>query len=196
LHRRRRVRQRRNQRRHMHNVPEVLWRGVLLSGGCDDSDWRRDGWRLPDRSVQHRGWYYLNYICVHAVPRGDLWFCYHTGDGGVLGHVHSRILLHFGLRVRQRRNQRWHMHNVAQVLQRGVLLPRERDDRNWRRDGWRLPDRSLQYRGRCNLKNSCMHAVPRGDLRRCYNAYECGLLGHVHSRVLLPRGLRVRQRRV
>ena len=80
------------------------------------------------------------------MPRGDLWLGYHADDGRLLWHVHSRFLLHCRLRVRQRRNQRWHMHNVPKNVQRGVLLPRERDDRNWRRDGWRLPDWSVQHR--------------------------------------------------
>ena len=92
------VRCRRNERYGCRQWWRVLG-GVLLPRERDDSNWRRDGWRLPDWSVQHRGWNNLNDICVHAVPRGDLRLCDHAGDGGVLGHVHCRILLPFRFRV-------------------------------------------------------------------------------------------------
>ena len=130
----------------MYNVPKDVQRWVLLPRRRNDSDWRRDGWRLPHRSLQHRRRYHLYDICVHAVPRGDLRLRDHAGDGVVLGDVHSRLLLSSRLGVRKRRNQRWHVYNVPKDVQRGVLLPRERDDRNWRRDGWRLPDWSVQHR--------------------------------------------------
>ena len=139
----------------MYRVPKDVQRWVLLSGGCDDSDWRRDGWRLPHRSLQHRGWYNFDDICMHAVPSGDLRLCYHADDGGLLGQLRS-----------------W------------VLLPRRRDIINWRRDGWRLPDWSVQHRGWYNLNDICVHAVPRGDLRLRDHADNCVVLWHVHSRFL------------
>ena len=155
-----RVRERRNQRRHMHNVPEVLQRGVLLPRRRDDSDWRRDGWRLPHRSVQHRGWYNFDDICMHAVPSGDLRLCYYADDCSVL-----------------------------RQLRRGLLLSRRCDVVNWRRHWWRLPDWIIQHRGWYHFNNICLHAVPRGDLRLCYDSNRCGLLGQLRRGVLLPRWL-------
>ncbi len=71
----------------------------------------------------------------------------------------------------------------------GLLLPWERDDGNWRRHWWRLPDWSVQHRRWNNFNDICMHTVPRGDLRLCYYATYGGLLGQLRRGVLLPRWL-------
>ena len=126
-----------------------------MSRRRNDSDWRRDGWRLPDWSVQRRGWCNINNICMHAVPRGDLRLRDHADNCVLLGQLRSR-----------------------------VLLPRRRDVVNWRRDGWRLPDRSVQHSGWNNFNDICVHAVPRGDLRLRDHADNCVVLWHVHSRFL------------
>jgi hypothetical protein len=76
-------------------------------------------------------------------------------------------------------------------LRRGALLPIGLDDSSWRRG---LPCRIVLHRRWCNLNDTCVHAVPRGDLRRYY-ADERSVLGQLHSRVLLPLWIRVRQRR-
>jgi hypothetical protein len=130
-----------------------------------------------------------------AMPRWQVWFCCHGDVLGLLGRVCSRFLLSPRLRVRQRRDRRGHMHDVPEDVFGGVLVPRGRDDSNWRRDGWRLSYRIIQYCGWCYINDICVHAVPRGDLWLCYDADDCSVLGQLHSRVLLPLRIRVRQRR-
>ena len=172
-----------------------LRRRVLLPRGRDDSNRRRDRRRLPDWGVQHRGRCNVNDICVHGVPRWDLRFCNHADDCGLLGQLCRGILLPRGLCMRERRHQRGHVQHLAEAVRRGVLLPRGRDDSNRRRDRRRLPDWGVQHHGRSYLNNVVLHAVPRGDLRLCYNADVRGLLGSMRGRVLLRPRRRVHQRR-
>ena len=151
----------------------VLWqlqRGLLLLFAVDDCNRRRC---LPDRGVQHRGWDYLNDLGVHALPRGHVRLCHYADNRGLLGHVYCGVLLPRGLRVRQRCDQRCRMHQFAQ----GV------------------PDRGVQHRGWDYFNDIRLHALPRGHVRLGYDADDRGLLGHVYCGILLPRGLRVRQRR-
>ena len=138
--------------------------GILLPWGRDDSSWRWDRWRLSYRIVLHRGWFNLNDIGVHAVSRGDFRLCYHADECSVLGQLRC-----------------------------GILLPIWRDDINWRRDRWRLSDWIILHRGWCNLNDICVHAVPRRDFRLCYHADDRSVLWRVHSRMLLPPRLRLRQ---
>ena len=149
--------------------------------------------QLPNRIVQYRGWRYLNLVCLYAVPCWDVWSCDYAPDGGLLWQLCIWLLLPPRLRVCQRRNELWRVYYVPQGVQRGVLLSRERDDSNWRRDGRRVPDRSIFYRGWRYLNFICVHAVPRGNLRGCDYAADGGLLRHVHGRILLCRWLRLRE---
>ena len=75
-------------------------------------------------------------------------------------------------------------------MQRGVLLSWWRDDGPRGHDGWRLPRRFVQYRWWYDVH---VYRVPRGDLRIRYHAVDGCLFGELHCRVLLPRGLCMRQ---
>ena len=96
--------------------------------------------------------------------------------------------------VRRRRNERNGCRKWWCLFCR-ILLPWGRDDSSWRWDGWRLSFRIVLHCGWCNLNDVCVHAVSRGVLRRCYNADDRSVLWRVHSRILLPHRLRLRQRR-
>jgi hypothetical protein len=151
--------------------------------------------QLPNRIVQYRGWRYLNFICVHAMPRGNLRSCINAPDGGLLWQLCIWLLLPHRLRVCQRRNELWRVYYVPQGVQRGVLLSRERDDSNWRRDGRRVPDRSIFYRGWRYLNYVGVHAMSCRDVWSCDYAADCSLLWQLCIWLLLPPRFRVRQRR-
>ena len=77
---------------------------------------------MPGRIVQYRGWRYLNLICVHAVPRGNLRSCINAPDGGLLWQLCIWILLPYRLRVREWRDGCYDVRYGDRDLRRGVLL--------------------------------------------------------------------------
>ncbi len=183
------VRQRCHGRWRVQHFAQDVQRGLLLPRGRDDSNRRRDGWCLPYWSVQHRGWCDINDICVHALPRGDVRICDYAAYCDLLGQLRVWVLLPDRLRVRQRCHRCWHMHYLPEAVQRGVLLPRGRHVCNRRRDGWCLPNWSVQPRGWCNVNDICVHALPRGKIWICYHAVGSHLLGRLRRGILLPRRL-------
>ena len=80
------------------------------------------------------------------------------------------------------------MYHVPKGVLGRVLLSHGSDECYWRRDGWFLPYRIVLQRRWCNLNDTCVHAVPRGDIRLCYNADDRSVLGQLRRGVLLPIG--------
>ncbi len=102
--------------------------------------------QLPNRIVQYRGWRYLNLICVHAVPRGNLRSCINAPDGGLLRHMHGRILLRRWVRVREWRDGCWDVRYGDRDLHGRILLCCWLRLREWRDGCWdvRYGDRDLR----------------------------------------------------